>query len=65
MVVKMRYNGLIFVGLSAEQVEAVLYHADGCSIVRDESGGVQVNGSKQKLYDVLYNLSVIYDLELI
>ena len=63
MEVKMRFDGLIFVGLSAEQVESVEYHADNCTILKDEGGGVQVNGKPQDLYALLYALTMIYDLE--
>lgn len=65
MLVKMRYDSLIFVGLSVEQVERVEYCADGCTILKDASGGVQVNGKKADLYDLLFALSVIYDIEIV
>lgn len=65
MLVKMRFDGLLFVGLSVEQVEAVEYHADGCTILKDESGGVQVRGKMADLYQLLYKLSVTYDLEIV
>ena len=64
MLVKMRFDGLLFVGLSPEQIANVEYHADGCTILKDESGGVQVSGKAADLYSLLYKLTVIYDLEL-
>lgn len=64
MMVKMRFDGLLFVGLSLEQIADVEYHADGCTILKDESGGVQVSGKPSDLYSLLYKLTVIYDLEL-
>lgn len=64
MLIKMRYDGLIFVGLSVEQMEDVEYHADKCVILKDEGGGIQVNGKQGDLFSLLYNLSVVYDLEL-
>lgn len=65
MLVKMRYDSLIFVGLSVEQVESLEYRADKCTLLKDESGGVQVRGDKRCLYDLLFNLSVIYDIEIV
>lgn len=65
MRVKMRFDSLIFVGLSAEQIEDVEYHADKCVMVIDESGGVQVRGKQENLYTLLFNLSVTYDLEVL
>lgn len=64
MLVKMRFDGLLFVGLSLEQVADVEYHADGCTILKDESGGVQVSGKMANLYELLYKLTVTYDIEL-
>ena len=64
MLVKMRFNDLIFVGLSEEEVEHVTYHADKCTMVLDQNGSVQVRGSQADLYILLYNLSVTYDLEI-
>ena len=64
MLVKMRFDGLLFVGLSLEQIADVEYHADGCTILKDESGGVQIRGKQEDLYSLLYKLSVTYDLEL-
>lgn len=65
MIVKMRFDGLLFVGLSPEQVTDVEYHADGCTILKDESGGVQVSGKAADLYTLLYKLTAIYDLEVL
>lgn len=65
MVVKIRFDGLIFVGLTKGQIDDVLYHADGCKVLMDESGGVQVNGKAGDLFVLLYKLSATYDIELI
>ena len=65
MRIKMRFDGLIFVGLSVEQIEDVTYHADKCEILLDESGGMQVRGKQADLFTLLYNLSVVYDLEIL
>lgn len=64
MLIKMRFDGLIFVGLSLEQIENVEYHANKCTILKDESGGMQVRGRMEDLYQLLYKLSVTYDLEI-
>ena len=64
MLIKIRFDSLIFVNLSLEQVKAVEYHADNCRLLKDLSGGVQVNGKQGDLFQLLYNLSLIYDLEL-
>lgn len=65
MVVKIRYDYLLFVGLSLEQIEDVEYHADNCTIVKDESGGVQVRGKHGALYELLFKLCNTYDIELL
>ena len=38
MVVKIRFDSLIFVGLTEEQVARVEYCADNCTIVKDLTG---------------------------
>ena len=65
MRVKMRFDGLIFVGLSLEQIDDVTFHADKCELLLDESGGVQVRGKQADLFTLLYNLSVVYDIEIL
>ena len=64
MLVKIRFDSLIFVKLSPEQVRTVEYHADRCRILKDLNGGVQVNGKQGDLFQLLFNLSLIYDIEL-
>ena len=65
MLIKMRINRLLFVGLKDEEILNVEKWAGDSIILKDVSGGVQVTGKKEHLYNLLFEVSKVYDIEII
>ena len=65
MVVKIGYEMLTFVSLTKEQLKAVEDAAGYGVDLYGVKAGLVAKGSKAKLYDMLCELAIKYDIELI
>lgn len=65
MLIKMRINRMIFEGLTVEQEKDVKSKAGKSIVLHDLHGAIQVTGKKDELYELLFDLSKVYDIEII
>lgn len=57
-------DGVVFVGLSEEQEIRVVKLSDKCRL-KDTPKGLKAHGKAENIYRLLYDLSFLYDIEIV